>query len=232
MNTRRYIGFAIFAALAAICAGIVWFVMPHDRKVESLGIFLFKLLPFIFATEAIARLQPEWFGRFPLVRLLMPICFVVFFLFFVPKIFFYSEDFPQLYYHVLTLVPFIILSFTLSYRLGGGTPGNARRIAYAMLLIMVSGAEDLAFLTVNHHTDPQWATIPERWTWASHMTVRLGHVATKYEAFAFIAFHITAAILVLTVPGSAVRRLTGKVWPRSRPPQSAEGEKRPAEAVK
>jgi hypothetical protein len=197
---RRNAAFLVLIALAAGCAAVVWFVLPHDREVKSLGIFLFKLLPFVFATEAIARLDVELARRLHLVRILIPAAFCVFFLYFVPKIFFYLDDFPTVYYHILVLTPIIIMSLTLAYRLGGGTAANVRRIAYAMLLIMVSGLEDLAFLKVNHHTDPRWATIPDVWTWASHMTVFLGHPPTKNEAFAFIAVHVVLVVFVLAAP--------------------------------
>ncbi|KUL34517.1 hypothetical protein [Actinoplanes awajinensis] len=204
---RRNAAVLVLAALAAGCAAIIWFVMPHDREVKSLGIFLFKLLPFVFATEALARLDVAFFRKYQLVRVLVPASFVVFFLYFVPKIFFYAEDHPTLYYHVLVLTPLIILSLTMAYRLGGGTPGNTRRIAAAMLLIMVSGAEDLAYLTVNNHTDPEWATIPETWTWASHIKVFLGHYPSKMEAYVFIAVHVVLALFVLAAPTRWFERL-------------------------
>ncbi|MEU6886001.1 hypothetical protein ABZ918_12425 [Streptomyces viridosporus] len=200
MNTvRRNAPFLVLAALAAVFAGIVWFAMPHDREVKSLGILLFKLVPFVFATEAIARLDPVWAQRIRL-QMVIPVCFLVYFLYFVPKIFFVAENHPELYYYVLTLTPFVILSLVLSFRIGGGAAHLVRRLSYAMILLMLSGLEDLAFLTVNEHTDPAWQTIPEVWTWASHMTVRLGHPASKYEAFAFIAVHVVLALLVLFAP--------------------------------
>lgn len=204
---RRNAAFLILTGLAAACAAIVWFVLPHDREVKSLGIFLFKLLPFVFATEAIARLDVALFRRWHLVRVFAPAVFCVFFLYFVPKIFFYLDDFPSVYYHVLVLTPIVIVSLAMMYRLGGGTPGNVRRIAYALLLIMVSGLEDLAFLTVNDHTEPPWNTIPEVWTWASHIKVFLGHYPTRLEAYVFIAVHVVLVVFVLAAPTRWFERL-------------------------
>jgi len=215
---RRNAAFLVLVALAAVAAGIVWFVLPHDREVKSLGIFLFKLLPFVFATEAIARLDVALFRRYHLVRVIVPLAFMVFFLYFVPKIFFYSDDFPTLYYHVLVLTPIVIVSLAMAYRLGGGTPGNVRRIAYAMLIIMVSGLEDLAFLKVNHHTDPRFTPIPAVWNWASHMKVFIGHWPTRNEAFAFIAVHVVLALFVLIAPGSWFERLNP--WRRRTTPDA------------
>lgn len=197
---RRNLVFLILVAITGALAAYIWVGLPHDREVKSLGMFLFKLLPFVLAAEALARLDVELFHRLRAARWLMPICFAVFFLYFVPKIFFYGEDHPNLYYHVLTLTPFIILSFALAYRLGGGQPGTTRRLAFGMLLIMISGAEDLAFLTVNDMRGTDFHPIPEVWTWASHMKVRLGHYPSKYEAFGFIAVHLALAAFVLFAP--------------------------------
>jgi hypothetical protein len=204
---RHNVTFGVLAVLAAVAAAVVWFFLPHDRDVKSLGIFLFKLVPFIFATEAVAQLDLALVRRWRLVRVVVPLSFAVFFLYFVPKIFFYKDDFPNLYYHVLVLTPVVIVSLATAYRLGGGSSGEVRRIAYAMLLIMLSGLEDLAFLTVNDHTDPPWNHIPAVWDWASHMTVFLGHPPTRNEAYAFIAVHVALAAFVLVVPTRWVERL-------------------------
>lgn len=218
---RRNAGFLICLLGAALCAGIIWFALPHDREVKSLGIFLFKLVPFIFAAEALARLDLKFLRRLHAVRVLIPVCFMVYFLFFVPKIFFYAEDHPNLYYHILTLTPFLILSFVLAFRIGGGDAGTGRRLSYALLLIMLSGAEDFAYLTVNTFAPP-YDKIPAVWDWASHMTVFLGHPASKYEAFAFIAVHLVIAALVLFAPVAWFRRLD----PRRKPAAAVSGAER------
>ncbi len=205
MTLRRHLPFGIFVGLAAAAGAVVWFGLPHDREVKALWILLVKLLPFIFATEAVARLELSAAARRRLALAAVPVSFIVYFCFFVPKIFFYSDDGATLYYYVLTLTPFIILSLVLAFRLGGGSAGTVRRLGYAMLLLMLSGLEDLAFLTTNPQTDPKWTPIPEVWTWASHMTVFLGHPPTKHQAYAFIAVHVVLALLVLLLPASAVR---------------------------
>ena len=116
----------------------------------------------------------------------------------------------------------MILSLALAYRLGGGEGSGVRRLAYAMLLLMLSGLEDLAFLTVNPHTDPRWTPIPEVWSWASHMTVFLGHPPTKYEAYGFIAAHVALAALVLFLPGRVFRAVRWPVGRARRVPHAAE----------
>ena len=221
-GVRRHLPFVALAAAAAVAAAFVWFAMPHDREVTALWVLLLKLLPFVLATEAIARLDLAAPTRRKLVVVAVPVAFLVFLCFFVPRMFFFSDDGPTLYYYVLALTPFVILSLVLAYRLGGGPAGGVRRLAYAMLLLMLSGLEDLAFLTVNPHTDPRWTPIPEVWSWASHMTVFLGHPPTKYEAYGFIAVHVALAALVLFLPGRALRAVRLPVGRARRVPHAAE----------
>lgn len=189
-------------------AAVIWFVLPHERDATNAAILLFKLTPFAFAVAAIALADDALLRRLRLHLFAIPAAFLLFFLYFVPRIFFYSGtdgDFPKLYYHMLTAVPVIILSLILSFRLGGGRSSTTARLGFAMLLLMLSGLEDLAYLVVNPHTDPRWTPIPEVWTWASHMEVFIGHPPTKYEAYGFIAVHVALAAAVLFVPGRWVQ---------------------------
>jgi hypothetical protein len=203
----RHVPFALLVAAAVAAAAVVWLALPREREVGSVWELLAKLVPFVLATEAIARMDADLVRRRWLARVALPAAFGVFFCWFVPKIFYYNDQFDRLYYYVLTLTPFVILSLALAYRLGGGAPGEVRRVAYACLLLMLSGIEDLAFLVLSPHTDPRFWPIPEVWSWASHMTVFLGHPPTKAEAFAFIAVHLVLAGLVLFLPGRAVAGL-------------------------
>jgi len=111
---------------------------------------------------------------------------------------------------VLVLVPFIILSLVLSARLGGASTGTVLRLAGAMILLQLSGIEDLAFITISTMAGTM-PGIPRVWTWADHITVVIGHPPTRNEAFAFIGVHLVLAVLVLAVPArfvaAAVRRL-------------------------
>lgn len=208
MTTKKpLIGFLIFSALTLASTAAVFLLLPHEREVGSLYEFVAKLVPFILAVEAIARLEPAWARKLRLVTVFVPIIFLVYFAYFVPRIFYYGgvvvdqEDaFPALYYNILLLTPLLILSLVLAYRLGGGRAGTARRLGFGLLLIMLSGIEDLAFLTVNDLRGTPFHPIPDEWSWASHMEVRLGHVASKEEAFVFIAVHLALAALVLFFP--------------------------------
>jgi hypothetical protein len=92
------------------------------------------------------------------------------------------------------LVPLLILAIALPYRLGGGGSGAVRRMSYASLLVMLSGIEDLLFWV--------WrgSPVPDRWDWADHLTVLLGHMAGRTEAYVLIGLHLAAAVFVLRWP--------------------------------
>lgn len=195
--------FAVLTAAAFVAAATVWFGMPHTKAIPNVGVLLLKLVPFVLAVEAIAHMSLSASVRRGVALAAVPVCFLVYFAYFVPKIFF-GEG---VYYLVLTLTPFLILALVLGFRLGGGSGGVARRLGYAMILLQLSGIEDLAFLTVNKQTDPQWTPIPQVWTWADHMTVFFGRPLTKYEAFGFIAVHLVLAVLVLGLPDRVWQRL-------------------------
>ncbi len=214
---REHRAFIILTVLALAAAGAVWFGFPHEKTIPNIGVLIVKVVPFVIATEAIAAMRLSQSLREKLSRLFIPLCFLVFFAFFVPQIFFAAANDKSFYYLVLTLTPFIILALTLSFRLGGGSSGGARRLGYAMILLQLSGIEDLAFLTINPHTDPAWTPIPQVWTWADHMTVFFGRPATKNEAFVFIAVHLVLAVLILTLPDRIWRKIGGWFRPgRSR----------------
>ena len=194
-----------YGAAALLFSYIVFAQMGHDRDVASLGVLLFKLIPFVLAALAISTLDIEIIakGRFNLFFIVAG--FLVFFCLFVPRIFWegFENDSAGLYYIVLMLVPYIILLLGFAYRLGGGSTSATLRLFFSLLLVMLSGIEDLAYLV----TTPGQGPIPEVWQWASHITVWIGHVPTKYEAFAFIAVHLVLALVVLLYSFRPFRRL-------------------------
>jgi hypothetical protein len=153
-------------------------------------------VPFVLATETVAVLDRAWFARWRLAELVALATFAMVFCVFVPKMFgrVIADDFAGFYALMRTLVPLLILAIVVPYRLGGGSAGAVRRMAYACLLVMLSGIEDLLFWV--------WrgVPVPVRWDWADHMTVILGHVASQPEAFVFIGLHLAAAAAVLVWP--------------------------------
>lgn len=202
MLNRQMIWVFCFGFLSVILTCYIILIMPPEDEVRNLGIFLFKLTPFICAALAISLLDPNIISRFHLTIPLVFLCFAGFFFVYVPRMFFevFYNEAEGLYYKTLIVVPFVILSLTLAFRLGGGGTGTTLRIAFGLLLLMISGLEDLAYLIINPHPPGKWNPIPEIWEWPSHMIVRIGHAPTKYEAYAFIIFHVTLAFIVAFHP--------------------------------
>ena len=209
---RQHRLFLVFSAAALVSAALVWRFAPHGQQLGSVWVLIAKLVPFFLAVEAIVRLDPEFVRRLNLGLLVVALTFAVFLCYFAPRIFFLSSfgTFPEVYFLVITMLPFAILALVLCFRLGGAASTQCRRLAYGLLLLMLSGLEDLAFLTINNQTDPRFKSIPEHWTWASHINVFFGGPVTKYEAYGFITVHVLAALLVLFVPARwlcSLRRL-------------------------
>ncbi|MCP5101598.1 MAG: hypothetical protein GY943_39140 [Chloroflexi bacterium] len=190
-----------FGVVALVVGLFAIFALPADREVKSLGIFLFKLLPFALAAISISLLDQQLMKQFNGLKIVaIYSCFGLFFFFYIPKLFFdvAFQEANNTYYMTLLITPLMILCFTLTFRLGGGSTGNTLRVAFGALTLMLSGLEDLMFMTINNHAavGSRYSPIPDVWDWASHIKVRLGHFPTKVEAFIFIGVHIALALFI------------------------------------
>ncbi|MER7368210.1 hypothetical protein [Nonomuraea wenchangensis] len=201
----------VMGVVAVALAGLVRFVLPYEQDITTLWGFLVKLTPQLAAIVAVAWLDVETARRLRLHLVVLPALFLGFLLYFVPATFIRAMDiedgsgtFEDLYLHVVVFVPFLIVALLVAYRLGGGSREGVLRTGAAMSILHVSGLEDLVAVSMNRRLDG----IPEVWAWADHITVRIGHPATKVEAYAFIAAHVVAALLVLFLPRSLFRRLS------------------------
>ncbi|NRQ38767.1 hypothetical protein HII36_44135 [Nonomuraea sp. NN258] len=193
----------LLTALAVALAAVVRFVLPYEREISSVWMLLVKLTPQLAACAAVAWLDVDWARRLRLHLIALPAIFLAFLGYFVPQTFMTALDmvdgtaaFEDLYLHVVVFVPFIIVALALAYRLGGGSREGVLRVGAAMTILQMSGLEDLVAVLLNSRLDG----IPEVWDWAHHITVRLGHVASRNEAYAFIAAHLLLAVLTLALP--------------------------------
>jgi hypothetical protein len=206
-NWTSIVSFAISVGLSLI----IWFFMPHDREVKNLGAFSFKLLPFLFASLSISTVKRSAIERYSFQCILVIASFLGFFCLLVPKIFFHYDDFEKLYYMMLVTTPYVILSLVMAYRLGGGSPEKSFRLSIAMLLLMLSGLEDLAYFTVNY-SGPGWPQMPDTWDWVSHVGVFLGHAPSTQEICVFATIHVILAFTVLLFPFDKLfQQLKGKI---------------------
>jgi hypothetical protein len=206
--------------LAVALAALVRFVIPYEQEITSLWMLLVKLTPQLAALACVAWLDVAWARRLRLHLVALPAIFLAFLCYFVPATFMTALDmadgtaeFEDLYLHVVVFVPFIMIALALAYRVGGGSREGVLRVGAAMTILQMSGLEDLVAVMLNSRLDG----IPEVWDWAHHITVRLGHVATRNEAYAFIVAHVVLAVLTLAVP----RRLFAALGRRIRPGRPA-----------
>jgi hypothetical protein len=206
--------------LAVALAALVRFVIPYEREITSLWMLLVKLTPQLAALACVAWLDVAWARRLRLHLVALPAIFLGFLGYFVPATFMTALDmvdgtaeFEDLYLHVVVFVPFIMIALALAYRVGGGSREGVLRVGAAMTILQMSGLEDLVAVMLNSRLDG----IPEVWDWAHHITVRLGHVATRNEAYAFIAVHVVLAVLVLAVPRRLFAALGRRLRPGRRP---------------
>ncbi|GAA3545616.1 hypothetical protein GCM10022419_027340 [Nonomuraea rosea] len=200
-------------AAAVALTALVRFVIPYEQEITSLWMLLVKLTPQIAACVAVAWLDVAWARRLRLHLVALPAIFLAFLCYFVPQTFMTAMDmrdgtakFEDLYLHVVVFVPFLIIALVLCYRLGGGSREGVLRVGAAATILQMSGLEDLMAVLMNSRLNG----VPELWDWATHMTVRLGHPATRTEAYAFIVVHVVLAVLVLALPRSVPGRLLAR----------------------
>ncbi len=225
-NTRgtlswRNLLWAIPFLLALALALYIYLGMPHERDLPSTWVLLFKLVPFFLASFSIA-----WFPRSKALGALLVFATLLPFLgFLVPRalhlaITGFNTDpvadtaalvatFGEFYTIVAILVPYIILALALAYRLGGGSAGSSLKVAWAGLLLMLSGYEDLMFWTVNPR-----GPMPEVTRWASHINIFFGRPATQTEFYLFIAAHAVLIAVVFVLPLDRVGAWVERRWSR------------------
>lgn len=200
--------FVVLAVLTLAATGLVLATTPQAKELTNVWTFFFYLVPFVLAVETVAAMRPDWLARGRLREVTMLVVFLGFMIFLVPNLFgqFNLQDFDRFYHWMMITAPYMIISLGLALRLGGAGAATVRRFGYAALILMVSGLEDLFYQIVNG------LEIPDRWTWAQHMIVRLGgHVPSQSEAFVFIGVHVVLAVVVLTLPWHRRGRSQGSV---------------------
>lgn len=199
--------------LASVLAAYIYLAMPHERDLRSVGILLFKLTPFFLASLGIAwfpKKAPPWFKAVLVFATLFPLLG-----FLVPRelnlvtegyLLGHSMNptddlapliamFAEFYTVMAILVPYAILMTAFAYRCGGGSAAYTLKIAWAGILLTLSGFEDVMFWIANAR-----GPFPDTAPWASHVTIFLGRTATRTEFYAFIAVHFVLIAILFALP--------------------------------
>jgi hypothetical protein len=223
---RRHALWAVPLLLAVLTGLYVYLRVPREQELESVWTLGLKFLPFVFASLAIAWFPARSRGAVLLVvATLLPLMAVL-----VPRQAYlvvqaYEAAAPGVekgarvgfdeYYTVhYTIVAYVMLAIPFAYRCGGGGAAGALKIAWAGMLLLLSGLEDIMYVVASGEP------MPERVEWAEHVTVFLGHPPTSGELYVFCAIHFVLIAVLLALPLDRIgRRLGGAV--RVHPPAPA-----------
>ncbi len=235
-NSRRNAWWIVPLLLAMAFAVYIYFFMPHEREIDSLGVLLFKLVPFFLASFSIAwfpQKAPTWLKVLLVFATLFP-----FLGFLVPRelhlaiegletgMGLYPTDDPapvlavfgEFYTTMAIMVPYVILMLAFAYRCGGGNASNSLKIAWSGILFMLSGFEDVMFWVVNAR-----GPIPEIASWAHHVTVFLGRAATRTELYLFMVVHFVLIAVVFVLPLGRIGTWLAQRFRRAPSPQTDDG---------
>ena len=201
-------------------AGLIMVVLPPDRTIDNVGEVLFKVSPLLLAVLAIAG-----FPRRPGLGLAALGVLVVGYMGVVDTlnithILNYAEAtnqdaaFPELYQFTIFVNAFTVLAVLFAYRLGGAPADRVVKAGLAVVLVVISGLNDLTF----YYTYDWPGGRPAELRWASHISVFVGGPPSASAAIAFCSVHLGLAAMVLALPLRRwLERLTARMTPRARP---------------
>jgi len=202
MFTKNIKNLVISIVCFLIAASLTAFIVKWDQhalEIANIGVFFFKLLPFVFGLAAICFFPFDDIKNVPLKLLLVLSTFGFFFCYGMAKaIFLFVGKVPYQEFYLLLqlLTPTFILSLALALRCGGMTAKDVAIFGTITIIFMISGIEDLTSQWIRIAIVPGYI-VPEQWAWANHMTVFLGRVPSKNEAYVFIAIHFVLMAIIL-----------------------------------
>jgi hypothetical protein len=192
--------------LAGIAGGtltlLIMVVLPPDRTIDNPAEFLLRIGPVVFAVLAIGGFPQRPGPGLALLGLVVLGYMGVLDTLFVLRVLGLAgatdqaAAFPAFYQMAIFVNAFTILAVLLGYRLGGAPAGRVLRLGFAATLVLVSGLNDITFYYLYDWPEGR----PERFTWASHITVFTGSPATPAVAITFCGVHLVLAALILALP--------------------------------
>jgi hypothetical protein len=203
------------ALLGGALTVLIMLVLPPDRDIHGLADFALKVSPLILAVLTIAVFP----NRGPLA-LYLPVLGFIFYFGFIDSVFFIQVEqlvdaaqaaagqaqFATYYRFSIFVNAFVVLMALFAFRMGGGRTEQVLRLGGAGVLILLSGINDLTM----------WAMYawpggirPEKFDWASHVSIFTGRVPGLGDMLVFAAVH-----LLLAAPMLAARLPTRRAAPR------------------
>ena len=196
---------------------LVFYFIPRRSQIDASWQMYCKILLFTIIVIGIAFF-PNTHEKRQLI-LLVPIIIIIGFI--LPRISFfanvgipahYDGKLPNAYdefytYMYLVLFPFVISFCCLSYRLGGGLPGEVIKIGMSAVIILFSGTLDIMYFTINP------VVIPEKMIYANHIKAILGYYPTFGETMVFFSFHLPLLVILWLLPlNKWIKNVFGKQY--------------------
>jgi hypothetical protein len=184
------------------CLGFlhIWFFFPHESSINGIVHIVYKIFIYIIICLGISCFPKKQSKSYILVILI----FFVFLGFILPRLgYFGFYAIPQKgeaawgeYYTLLFLIlyPAIVLTASLSYRIGGGKAGKTFKIALGSQIILFSGYLDLMWHIINE------VDYPEIFYNAHHIKVFIGHFPNLTEVIIFALCHIPLLVGIILLP--------------------------------
>jgi hypothetical protein len=185
-------------------------VLPPDRTIDNPAEFLLRIAPVVCAVLAIGGFPQRPGPGLALLALVVLGYMGVLDTLYVLRVLDLADAsdqaaaFPSFYQMAIFVNAFTILAVLLGYRLGGAPAGRVLRLGFAATLVLVSGLNDITFYYLYSWPEGR----PERFTWASHITVFTGSPASPAVAIGFCAVHLVLAGLVLALPWLRARTVS------------------------
>jgi hypothetical protein len=185
---------------------MVMLVLPPDRTIDSLGEFVFKLIPLLTGVMTVAL--------FPQRRIWLHWLLLGAFLFYmgfidsryVLEVLRLAEQsgangtsqqqFASFYRYTLFVNAFTLFLSLFAFRLGGGSSERTLKLGLCAILILISGLNDLTFWLM--YEWPQGR--PETFDWASHVIVFTRQAPTVSGMLIFISAHMVLVAAVMFAP--------------------------------
>lgn len=178
---RKSAWFLLLLAGALGCL-VVFRSVKIEREAMSLVLYGVFITLFVIVAGAVALFPNK--GRQGYLLLLLPLLFILGYV--DQKLWdavikqnfseFYRNDFMLLY-------PTIVLSLCAAFRLGGGKPGTALKIAVFGIILLFSGYLDIMYFVING--------LPLTFdaNFAPHVQMVIGHVPSPVEMALFLVAH-------------------------------------------
>jgi hypothetical protein len=211
---RRW-GWLLAGAGGGTLTLLLMVVLPPDRTIDNPAEFALRIAPVVCAVLAIGGFPQRPGPGLGLLALVVLGYMGVLDTLYVLRVLRLADAsdqaaaFPAFYQMAVFVNAFTILAVLFGYRLGGAPSGRVLRLGFAATLVLVSGINDITFYYLYDWPDGR----PERFTWASHITVFTGSPATPAVAVTFAGVHLVLAALVLALP-----RLLTRVRPAADAP--------------